>query len=203
MKKLNNEIPHNHNRRKLMVGTLAGASAAAVWHKPMLKSVLLPAHAQTSTIVTDFFATNASVTVVSNQNPFLDLLVPSAYARQNPGPNPANLLFEAEAIAQSNGSYAVKIAAGDNPNISASQNSNIISGPVNQITYEYGWLANMAGVSAAASLSPTGCAQTETATITAISPGSMIIEMSFFNQTVILNLNAGNASLPVFPLSCS
>ena len=38
---------HEQGRRRLLTG-VAGASALAVWHKPIVNSVILPAHAQTS-----------------------------------------------------------------------------------------------------------------------------------------------------------
>ena len=38
---------HEQGRRRLLTG-VAGASALAVWHKPIVHSVILPAHAQTS-----------------------------------------------------------------------------------------------------------------------------------------------------------
>ena len=38
--------PINNNRRKALLGISGGA--VAIWHKPMISSVILPAHAITS-----------------------------------------------------------------------------------------------------------------------------------------------------------
>ena len=40
---------HEQGRRRLLSG-VAGASALAVWHKPIVNSVILPAHAQASVV---------------------------------------------------------------------------------------------------------------------------------------------------------
>lgn len=37
-------------RRKILTGTLAASAAGAVWHKPLVNSIVLPAHAQMSIV---------------------------------------------------------------------------------------------------------------------------------------------------------
>ena len=54
IKKDSPESPDSHDRRKLIKGVTAGGIAAGVvapdkWHRPVVDSVLLPAHAQTTT----------------------------------------------------------------------------------------------------------------------------------------------------------
>jgi len=71
----------NKQRRKLLMGSAAAGSALTVWHKPIIESMLIPAHAQTSDDVNDinFFASQASATqVVQNSNPVFDFIVPKA-----------------------------------------------------------------------------------------------------------------------------
>lgn len=67
----------NLNRRH-MVGALTGV-AAAVWHKPMINSVILPAHAQTSG-ATQFFSASATASPIVQNNSLLNSLVGPAHA---------------------------------------------------------------------------------------------------------------------------
>jgi hypothetical protein len=73
----------NAHRRTAVFGAIAGASATAVWHKPIIQSIVLPAHAQTSTTVT-FFAASAVVTPITKSDWLLDAVIPSAYAGVEP-----------------------------------------------------------------------------------------------------------------------
>lgn len=68
-------------RRRLLAGGATGVALAA-WHKPLIESVLLPAHAQTSDVSPIVFSV-AGVNggpIVSQQNSILNLLIPLAYA---------------------------------------------------------------------------------------------------------------------------
>ena len=47
------ETQVNNGRRKALVAGVAGAAAGAAWHKPMINSVVTPAHAQTTTGMDD------------------------------------------------------------------------------------------------------------------------------------------------------
>ncbi len=192
MKELKNCKRTNQGRRKVIVGTIAGATAAAVWHKPLLQSVVLPAHAQTSATLS-FFATSATATLVSANNPILDVLIPTAYAVST-STDSSTLLFEAEALFQGNGTYAVKIAAGEDPSSISKRLA-----PTNQVTYAWGWQGTMT-TSAPVTLSGTGCAQNESAKILSINANNMIIQLGFEGRTLRLDLNAGSATLPSFPL---
>ncbi len=71
----------NTNRRKTLVGAIGVAGVATVWKTPLINSVILPAHAQTSAATTNFFgaAVSASPTVKIERSP-LDLLMQPAYA---------------------------------------------------------------------------------------------------------------------------
>ncbi|MGH1540253.1 MAG: hypothetical protein ACRBHB_07510 [Arenicella sp.] len=77
----------NQSRRKILTGSaIAGVSAAAIWHKPILQSVVLPAHAQTSVVSpalpASFFGANVTAQVVDNHEPFspLDLFIGPVHA---------------------------------------------------------------------------------------------------------------------------
>ena len=76
----------NNNRRRAVLGAVGGASALAVWHKPVITSVVLPAHAQMSptTMALTFFASGATVTPVIVKSSPLDLLIPEAVASEFP-----------------------------------------------------------------------------------------------------------------------
>ena len=75
--------PHvalDNSKRKIIFGAAAG-TAAAIWHKPLVEAVLLPAHAQTSDPVASvFFAASATVVPVAKLDSPLDFLIPAAHA---------------------------------------------------------------------------------------------------------------------------
>ena len=73
----------NLRRRATVMGAAAGASAAAVWHKPLIESIVLPAHAQTSTVIT-FFASAATTMPITKNDSLLEAIIPSAYAGDIP-----------------------------------------------------------------------------------------------------------------------
>lgn len=181
-------------RRKTMIGAAVTGAALGAWHKPVIEAVILPAHAQTSTIESDFFATVASASVVtSTTKVLLDVLVPPAHAILATNEEPVNeLTFEAEAINQGGGVFNMRIAADHQP----------MNGRVAPTNFRFGWDGTIGGLNTGGSLSPTGCAQNETAQITAISNTSLTLEMSYFSQTIELVLDAGSANLPNFPLTC-
>lgn len=70
----------NLTRRKALIGGTAGVAAATAWHTPILNSVVLPAHAQTSTA--NFFSSTTLIT--QNSSPW-DLLLPTANAGEGSG----------------------------------------------------------------------------------------------------------------------
>jgi hypothetical protein len=51
--KTRDAMPKVAQDRRRLVGALAIMTATAVWHKPIINAVTLPAHAQTSICVTD------------------------------------------------------------------------------------------------------------------------------------------------------
>jgi len=67
----------SQQRRRLVGGTLTGV-AAAVWHKPVVNAVMLPANAQASMPEMLTFFGGGEPTVASNS--LLDILVPLAHA---------------------------------------------------------------------------------------------------------------------------
>jgi hypothetical protein len=76
--------PDNQQRRLLVGGSLTGV-AVAMWHKPLINAIVLPAHAQTSTALTalTFFGGGAA-TPKGISRSILDLLIPEAHARSQP-----------------------------------------------------------------------------------------------------------------------
>ena len=87
----------NTKRRMALLGGIGTAAAAAVWHKPLINSVLLPVHAQMSVadpVVVDdpapvedpvadalvFFAAAAAINPIVQNNSILDVLFPVAHA---------------------------------------------------------------------------------------------------------------------------
>jgi hypothetical protein len=113
------------SKRKALLG-VAGASALAVWHKPVMKSVLLPAHAQTTDDTpppvlppSSFFSGSAQVIVQNQTTPWtpLDIFVGPANAQPSEGPIEVQIT-----PTTTEGSYDVVIqtsflsnAAGDDP----------------------------------------------------------------------------------------
>jgi len=72
----------NTRRRVLVGGTLTGV-AAAVWHKPLMNTISLPAHAQTSVPVvtmTFFGAGVATATPITTVDSIVNALIPQAHA---------------------------------------------------------------------------------------------------------------------------
>ncbi|MEM7358854.1 MAG: hypothetical protein AAF431_07150 [Pseudomonadota bacterium] len=79
---MNNSNNVNLSRRKALLGTATGAAAVAAWHKPLVNAVVLPAHAQMTTMNNlQFFGTNvgASPTTKNGSSP-LDLIITPAVA---------------------------------------------------------------------------------------------------------------------------
>lgn len=187
----------DRSRRKAMTGMVVGGAALGVWHKPAIKSVFLPAHAQTSSDMdADFFATVADASVVTtNTQLLLDTLIEPAYAILVTNEEAVSeLKFEAEAISQGGGTYQLKIAADHIP-----ANGRVSPSSTNFI---FGWEGTISGLNSNASLTGTGCAQNETGLITSVSNTGLTLEMSYFSKTIQLVLDAGSANLPSFPLSC-
>ena len=78
--------PINNNRRKALLGISGGA--VTIWHKPMISSVILPAHAITSDVpaptggADSFFARRIQGSLVAaNDFNFLDAIIPTARAQ--------------------------------------------------------------------------------------------------------------------------
>ena len=208
--KLSNE-PQNSPRRKALQNIAVGGVVASIWHKPIINSVALPAHAQTSAdtdtdagsdsdtdapVLKDYFATTAeAVEVSSGANRVLEFIVPSAMARVSTNELPlTDLLFEAEAIDQGDGDYKITIAAAE-----------VIADKVSQPAspkFVFGWDGTLSE-SANANITGTGCAQNEAAVITNVSQNSLTLEMSYFSKTIELKLESGSAALPSFPLTCA
>lgn len=189
--------PNNKGRRKALSGMIVGGAAVTLWHKPVVNSVMLPAHAQTSA-TQDFYATVANATAVTvNAKTMLDVLIPSAHALVGPSNELplADLKFEAEAIDQGSGMYKLKIAAEEIPDDKGSR--------VAPRDFVFGWEGTITGLNNGSSFTATGCAQTETVVIKSIGTNSMSIEMSYFSKTIALDLVDGSADLPAFPLSCN
>jgi len=66
--------------KKILTGTTAAGIVAVApekWTKPVIDSVTLPAHAQTSAIPLSFVSTNLSASIIENM---IETLLPSAYA---------------------------------------------------------------------------------------------------------------------------
>lgn len=83
--------PVSRTRRRVLArGVTAGATVSLLpshWIRPVVESVMLPVHAQTSPsedpsldIDGDFFGSGVSGTVLAESTPVLDLLIPYAYA---------------------------------------------------------------------------------------------------------------------------
>ena len=67
------------DRRSLF--TIAGVGfASGVWYKPIINTVVLPAHAQTTGLPNNFFGTDLVLTELITQNSLLDMIVPTAQA---------------------------------------------------------------------------------------------------------------------------
>jgi hypothetical protein len=86
-----NQAQSNKARRNLLLGGAAGVALGA-WHTPIVKSVITPAHAQTTTDDSGlpllgpgpFFS---APTITNNQaspNSILDVIIPKAYAGRRP-----------------------------------------------------------------------------------------------------------------------
>ena len=72
--------PVNIQRRRAVLGAATGATLVA-WHKPIVDTVLLPVHAQTSVVNAAFFGANvAAGALVKTDRSLLDYLVPEAVA---------------------------------------------------------------------------------------------------------------------------
>ncbi|MFT5136840.1 MAG: hypothetical protein ACI9XU_002261 [Arenicella sp.] len=73
------DMPLNTGRRKTLLGAAAGASVIA-WHTPIINSIVLPAHAQTSGISRSFFGASVTVSPLAKANSLLNFLIPEAVA---------------------------------------------------------------------------------------------------------------------------
>lgn len=78
-------------RRRLLVGGATGVALAA-WHKPVIQSVLLPAHAQMSAPTVFSVAGISGGPLIVQRNSILDYLIPVAHAGK-PVPVGATLEF--------------------------------------------------------------------------------------------------------------
>lgn len=90
----------NENRRRLLKSiTVSGTAIIATkslpesWIRPMVKSVIIPAHAQTSVTTLNYFGQNVSVADISDPETGLvewtsRNLVSAAHAQATPGSNP-------------------------------------------------------------------------------------------------------------------
>ena len=102
------------SRRHLLKATVAGSGALLAgktlpeeWARPLVESVTLPAHAQTSlTSVSD--AVMGTLDSVDNRNWMLDQLVPTAMAGADV-PNPKPSVIEGQACVQDNGDGTVNV----------------------------------------------------------------------------------------------
>ncbi|MFW2440424.1 MAG: hypothetical protein ACN4GR_13770 [Arenicellales bacterium] len=105
------------SRRKLLKSIAAGSGAVIAgkslpesWTRPVVDSVMLPAHAQTSpALPVSFFGASvipATLASLDNQSSPFDSLVPTAHAQGGPGPNRR---FAVQALLQGVDSYAVSI----------------------------------------------------------------------------------------------
>jgi hypothetical protein len=188
----------NTTRRKALTGIVLSGAVASTWHKPLISAVILPAHAQTSNVSQDFFATTADANETNqNANILLEAFVPSAYALAPNYEEPLNeLKFEAEAIDQGNATYEIKIAA---EKVSTTEKTTL----TNPANYIFGWEGTVSGLNSNANLTSTGCAQNETVRVTAVNSNALTLEMSYFTKTIELELSDGSASLPAFPLLCN
>jgi len=149
------------------------------------------------TTLVDFFATAADATEVGAVGQiFLNALIPTANALAPTNELPlSDLKFEAEALDQGGGVYKMRIAA----ERIADQNGRQI---VSARDFVFGWEGTISNLNTASVLTGPGCAQNESGQITALSTTSLSLEMSYFNRTIQLILDAGSTSLPTFPLNC-
>ena len=53
------------HKRRAMLGAITGAGVASLWHKPIVNSVLLPTHAQTSVFSGQYIDNNVGITLGS------------------------------------------------------------------------------------------------------------------------------------------
>jgi hypothetical protein len=117
------QVQSNKARRNLLLGGAAGVALGA-WHKPVMKSVMLPAHAQTTDDTppapSSFFSGSAQVIVQNQTTPWtpLDIFVGPANAQRSEGP----IEVQITPNATTEGSYDVVIqlsflsnAAGEDP----------------------------------------------------------------------------------------
>ena len=80
------DLQQNKARRKVL-GAITGVGALTVWNRPLIKSIVLPAHAQTSVLPESFFgASIVSTPVVTRVFSPLDFLISEAVAGEMPPP---------------------------------------------------------------------------------------------------------------------
>ena len=86
----------NSARRRVLLGSLGGAAAVSVWHTPVIKSVMLPAHAQTSlTLPKNFFRPGGGTPKLGFQpskRSLLDVFIPAAHAGKGQDPESFGVL---------------------------------------------------------------------------------------------------------------
>lgn len=80
MAKMNNNKQVNLARRKALLGTAGGAAAVAAWHKPIINAVVLPTHAQMTTMNLQFFGATVGASPTTKKSSPLDLLISPAVA---------------------------------------------------------------------------------------------------------------------------
>ncbi len=81
---VDNKTLGSAQRRLLMGGSLTGV-AAVMWHKPLINTIVLPAHAQTSVVATALtFFGGGTATPKGVSSSLLNLLVPDAHATVRP-----------------------------------------------------------------------------------------------------------------------
>lgn len=216
-----NEIA-NMGRRKTLMSAATGATVLSAWQAPVIRSIVLPAHAAMSlademdeveeveevdeieeedqnTPDVDFFATSATATVTQTMNGSIifDSLIPIAHAQsiisEPVFENPSDLIFEAEAISTGNSTYDIQIAA------QILESNERVANP----TYLYGWSGSITGLDNPTLLSKTGCADDEMVTITAISGSELTLKMDYFTEELTLDLEPGTITMPTFPFVCS
>lgn len=112
----------NLSRRKVLLGGSAGVAAVTAWQTPILKSVVLPAHAQTSML--SFFG--GATVIAQNSSPsLLDKLLPVAHAGLEQAPTTE---FTIVIVPQGGAEYRVDIFSDTQIELGFVQNSQLLHG---------------------------------------------------------------------------
>lgn len=185
------------SKRKIFKGALIGG-AAAVWYKPVVNSVLLPAHAQMTTTQQppSFFAASATPTIVMNSP--LDFIIPQAYAGSEESTD-----WHIEAIYVEDNVYDVTVMLGyPRQSMIEGQPESAESEKIAEIfDYREQW-SDQLTLSQQQQMSYTGCqirkngSPDGTATITSLSESSMVLEFYFNGSPLVFNVSPGGGSLP-------